>query len=106
MNKKRIVGVALAVGACGVLAAAGMMLSKKSGAVVLDQAGNEIAKLILQDGKISYECEDKYQSYADIVSQEAVKMIQEREGVNEKTAAKILADREITVKTWLELWMR
>ena len=82
MNKKRIVGVALAVGACGVLAAAGMMLSKKSGAVVLDQAGNEIAKLILQDGKISYECEDKYQSYADIVSQEAVKMIQEREGVN------------------------
>lgn len=84
MNKKRIVGVALAVGACGVLAAAGMMLSKKSGAVVLDQAGNEIAKLILQDGKISYECEDKYQSYADIVSQEAVKMIQEREGVNEK----------------------
>ena len=54
MNKKRIVGVALAVGACGVLAAAGMMLSKKSGAVVLDQAGNEIAKLILQDGKISY----------------------------------------------------
>ena len=47
MNKKRIVGVALAVGACGVLAAAGMMLSKKSGAVVLDQAGNEIAKLIL-----------------------------------------------------------
>ena len=39
MNKKRIVGVALAVGACGVLAAAGMMLSKKSGAVVLDQAG-------------------------------------------------------------------
>ena len=37
MNKKRIVGVALAVGACGVLAAAGMMLSKKSGAVVLDQ---------------------------------------------------------------------
>ena len=67
MNKKRIVGVALAVGACGVLAAAGMMLSKKSGAVVLDQAGNEIAKLILQDGKISYECEDKYQSYADIV---------------------------------------
>ena len=59
MNKKRIVGVALAVGACGVLAAAGMMLSKKSGAVVLDQAGNEIAKLILQDGKISYECEDK-----------------------------------------------
>ena len=71
MNKKRIVGVALAVGACGVLAAAGMMLSKKSGAVVLDQAGNEIAKLILQDGKISYECEDKYQSYADIVSQEA-----------------------------------
>lgn len=102
MNKKRIVGVALAVGACGVLAAAGMMLSKKSGAVVLDQAGNEIAKLILQDGKISYECEDKYQSYADIVSQEAVKMIQEREGVNEKTAAKILADREITVKTWLD----
>ena len=93
MNKKRIVGVALAVGACGVLAAAGMMLSKKSGAVVLDQAGNEIAKLILQDGKISYECEDKYQSYADIVSQEAVKMIQEREGVNEKTAAKIL-DRQ------------
>ena len=92
MNKKRIVGVALAVGACGVLAAAGMMLSKKSGAVVLDQAGNEIAKLILQDGKISYECEDKYQSYADIVSQEAVKMIQEREGVNEKTAAKILAE--------------
>ena len=75
MNKKRIVGVALAVGACGVLAAAGMMLSKKSGAVVLDQAGNEIAKLILQDGKISYECEDKYQSYADIVSQEAVKMM-------------------------------
>lgn len=102
MNKKRIVGVTLAVGACGVLAAAGMMLSKKSGAVVLDQAGNEIAKLILQDGKISYECEDKYQSYADIVSQEAVKMIQEREGVNEKTAAKILADREITVKTWLD----
>ena len=48
MNKKRIVGVALAVGACGVLAAAGMMLSKKSGAVVLDQAGNEIAKLILR----------------------------------------------------------
>ena len=45
MNKKRIVGVALAVGACGVLAAAGMMLSKKSGAVVLDQAGNEIANL-------------------------------------------------------------
>lgn len=40
---------------------------------MLDQAGNEIAKLILQDGKISYECEDKYQSYADIVSQEAVK---------------------------------
>lgn len=69
---------------------------------MLDQAGNEIAKLILQDGKISYECEDKYQSYADIVSQEAVKMIQEREGVNEKTAAKILADREITVKTWLD----
>lgn len=102
MNKKRIVGVALAVGACGVLAAAGMMLSKKSGAVVLDQAGNEIAKLILQDGKISYECEAQYQSYADIVSQEAVKMIQEREGVNEKTAAKILADREITVKTWLD----
>ena len=34
MNKKRIVGVALAVGACGVLAAAGMMLSKKSGAVI------------------------------------------------------------------------
>ncbi len=29
MNKKRIVGVTLAVGACGVLAAAGMMLSKK-----------------------------------------------------------------------------
>ena len=29
MNKKRIVGVALAVGACGVLAAAGMMLSEK-----------------------------------------------------------------------------
>ena len=27
MNKKRIVGVALAVGACGVLAAAGMMLT-------------------------------------------------------------------------------
>ena len=72
MNKKRIVGVALAVGACGVLAAAGMMLSKKSGAVVLDQAGNEIAKLILQDGKISYECEDKYQSYADIVSQDVI----------------------------------
>ncbi len=41
MNKKRIVGVTLAVGACGVLAAAGMMLSKKSGAVVLDQAGND-----------------------------------------------------------------
>ena len=35
MNKKRIVGVALAVGACGVLAAAGMMLSKKSGAVAV-----------------------------------------------------------------------
>ena len=33
MNKKRIVGVALAVGACGVLAAAGMMLSKKSGLI-------------------------------------------------------------------------
>lgn len=30
MNKKRIVGGALAVGACGVLAAAGMMLSKKA----------------------------------------------------------------------------
>ena len=36
MNKKRIVGVALAVGACGVLAAAGMMLSKKSGAGFLN----------------------------------------------------------------------
>ena len=52
MNKKRIVGVALAVGACGVLAAAGMMLSKKSGAVVLDQAGNEIAKLILRKDQL------------------------------------------------------
>ena len=45
MNKKRIVGVALAVGACGVLAAAGMMLSKKSGAVVLDQAGMRLQNL-------------------------------------------------------------
>ncbi|WP_178006540.1 penicillin-binding transpeptidase domain-containing protein [Mediterraneibacter sp.] len=102
MNKKRIVGVTLAVGVCGVLALAGTLLSRKSGAVVLDQAGNEIAKLTVQDGKIGYECEEEYQSYADIVSQEAVKMIQEREGVNEETAAKILADKEITVETWLD----
>ena len=52
MNKKRIVGVTLAVGVCGVLALAGTLLSRKSGAVVLDQAGNEIAKLTVQDGSL------------------------------------------------------
>ena len=51
MNKKRIVGVALAVGACGVLAARGMMLSKKSGAVVLDQAGNRDCKTYIAGRK-------------------------------------------------------
>ena len=61
-----------------------------------------LQNLYCRTESISDEREDKYESYADIVSQEAVKMIQEREGVNEKTAAKILADREITVKTWLD----
>lgn len=102
MNKKRAIGVGLAVVACGGLILLGKSLDSTGSAVVQDDAGNQIAELVLEDGKLRYQCEDKrYESYVDIVCQEAVALLQKEEGISGQEAAKELVDKEIAIETWL-----
>lgn len=101
IHRKRLVGAAIVVMVCVLLACVGHILSVEKKGIVVDAEGNEIARLIYDDQTVRYDCEDGYEAYVDLACREAAKILCDREGIREAEAFGMLVEEEMTIRTTL-----
>ena len=93
MNKKRAVGIGIVGCVCVGIAIAGSRMENKENSVIIDKEGKVIAELYYHDGKLQYQCDDKYDAYVDITCKDLLKIVENKEHLSEKKAGKkIVAD--------------
>lgn len=95
MNKKRIMGILAVALVCLGIAVVGKILSVDTTGSIVDVDGNTIATLHYADGALSYECEEGYESYVDIVCKEAAQHISEKKLVKKSMCIKTGFQKEV-----------
>ena len=99
MNRKRVIGIAVAVIGCAGIALAGTLLSEKKAVVILDAEETVIGKISYEEEQVVYDCDEAYRSYVDIVWKEAVEAVTEKERAKEETIKKEMVREEWVIRT-------
>lgn len=84
---------------CVVIAVAGKILSRESKAAVLDSNGDIIAEISYGRGQLTYECEERYKSYVEIVCNEAVNKVMEKKQIPKKQAEREIVKNSLSIRT-------
>ncbi|CUP12163.1 penicillin-binding transpeptidase domain-containing protein [Dorea amylophila] len=102
MNKKRAVGIGIVGCVCVGIAIAGSRMENKENSVITDKEGKVIAELYYHDGKLQYQCDDKYDAYVDITCKDLLKIVEKKEHLSEKKAGKKIVADKMKIHTALE----
>lgn len=102
MNKKRKIGIVIVVLICGVIVVVGKLTAKKNRAIIYNSQKEKIAEIIYENEKIQYKCDDIYESYVDLVCQEAIQIVRDREGSKKTAAEKKIVEENMQIYTELD----
>lgn len=72
---------------------------EETAANLLDQAGQEIARITIEEGSARYHCEYDLQTYVDLAWNEALDIVAELEEMDREKAAEYIVDREMEIAT-------
>lgn len=99
INKKRCIGILSVAAVCaGIILLGNLSGTAKSG-TVLDSDGNQIAELFLENGELKYQCQEDYVSYIDVVRNEAIDIVMQKEKVEKKDAMKKIVSGGMEIHT-------
>ena len=102
MNKKRVIGIGIVILICGVIIVTGKLTAEKDRAIVYNSQKEKIAEITYENEKIQYKCDDIYDSYVDLVCQEAVQIVQKNEASKKKDAEKKIVKENMQIYTELD----
>lgn len=102
MNKKRVIGIGIVILICGVIIVTGKLTVEKDRAIVYNSQKEKIAEITYENEKIQYKCDDIYDSYVDLVCQEAVQIVQKNEASKKKDAEKKIVKENMQIYTELD----
>ena len=99
MNKKLIKKYIIIALICMLFVIAGVVLDASCTVYVYDRDNSQIAKIIMKDDEIIYECADDNLAYVDVVWDEAVAIVMEQNSLTEADAVKYLINKGVSIYT-------
>lgn len=98
-GKNRIVGFAVTLAVCAILAIAGVQLSDTASCRMEDAEGGLLAEISLKNGEYVIDCRDEDWSYVDTAFHEAEQLLAEDRQISENTAGGRLVGDEAVIRT-------